>query len=538
MAITATPRFGLPQWGAGADSPSRAGFNDALDRIDDRAAYDDGAAGGTALPTGEVVDGRYAATVNGVHRALFRRAGGAWSQVGGNSWAETQYERAGAALPTTDPARVRSHPGLAAATVTENWDGSSVRGGRQAIGDLNAGLPGALHVGDHTVAVDLALRGRVYARAAASGERGFVAAAAVAGAGNLFTARDAGGSEPWLVDAAGRMRAQAPTAFGAAALATNVPFAAAPGASDLTAMDLYAATGKPALRIFRAAGDLIGSFQPDAIALGKASWSGGSISLTAPNLSLTGTVAVTGNATVSGTLGVTGKATVGSLQSGTTDVGPLTASSATVTGAFNVNGTLAVGARLDLPTNQPSGTSDGQVRIAADDTLEVFDGTNWHGTFGSGGAANASGRKHSWYQGNAPLAGNDTYVQVTGFPGGGGGGSVASMSNGNLLLNRAGLWVLQAGMFLDHGREGLNRLLLQWESGAFPGRAGIVDIRKRVITPNKGGSGAGEAQLTWVGYVTTAQAAAAVKMFVAHIADDNSTSSSTGFFLSAEYLGA
>ena len=83
MAFTLTPRLELPQWSQGSDGPSRVQFNDAFARVDARAAYDDGAAGGSTLPTSNVVDGRYAQTVNGAYRQLYRRAGGAWAQVGG-----------------------------------------------------------------------------------------------------------------------------------------------------------------------------------------------------------------------------------------------------------------------------------------------------------------------------------------------------------------------------------------------------------------------------------------------------------------------
>ena len=106
MALTLTDRLELPQWGQGSDGPSRVQFNDAFKKINDRAAYDDGAAGGSALPTAGVVTGRYAQTVDTVHRRLFRRTGSGWQQVGGTSWAETTYARADGGLPTSGAARI------------------------------------------------------------------------------------------------------------------------------------------------------------------------------------------------------------------------------------------------------------------------------------------------------------------------------------------------------------------------------------------------------------------------------------------------
>lgn len=296
MAVTTTPRFALPQYGAGSDSPSRQGFNAAFATIDAKAAYDDGAVGGTALPTTDLVNGRYAQTVDGAYRRVFRRAGGNWQQIGGNTWAETQYARADAALGTSTPARVTSHPSISGGpTVTENWDGSSSRTGQQSIGDLGARL-GSLQIGD-TGAADLAAKGRAYVRAQ-SGQRGVVAAAAAADAGHLFAAVEAGGSVPWYVDSRGRQRAQAPASFGAADLATGVALGTAPGATDTSGLDASAASGKFAQRWWRAVGDVtpIASIEQTAITLGRATWAGSSINLLAAAINLTGPLTVVGAA--------------------------------------------------------------------------------------------------------------------------------------------------------------------------------------------------------------------------------------------------
>lgn len=295
MAVTTTPRFGLPQWSAGSDTPSRTGFNDAFANLDAAAARDLGGVGGTTLPTGQF-DGTYAQTINGPYRQFYRRAGGNWQQVGGNTWAEPIYLRGDPALAANSLAYQVSHPNLSNPAVVENWDGSQVRGGRLAVTDVNPTTPGALHVGDSSAA-DLAALGRIYARTRANGERAVVASAHASGAGNLFTAREAGGSDPWYIDAQGRMRAQAPSAFGAASLTTGVPLASAPGASDATAADLYAAASKSALRVLRALGDAdpIASFGQDRITLGRsAAWNGGRIDLISPDNRVVGPLSVSG----------------------------------------------------------------------------------------------------------------------------------------------------------------------------------------------------------------------------------------------------
>lgn len=545
MALTSTPRFALPQWGAGSDSPSRTTFNSGFTTLDAKAAYDDGAVGGSALPTTDVVVGRHAQTVNGAYRSLYRRVSTGWQWIGGNAVPETLHHRADSALPTTGIARQISHPSLTNPTVIENWDGTAVRGGRLAILEQNTGATASLHVGDAS-ATDLAAKGRVYVRTTADGQRGLVLSAHGAAAGLMFSVQ-AGGSDATTIDALGRFRSQVPSAHGAATLTTGVPLSVGAAASDTSAADFYANTGKFGQRWWRAAGDTtpIGSVSDTAWVIGRGTWSGGSISLLAPTISATGAFGLTGAATISSTLGVTGATTLSSTLgvSGATTLSSTLSVSSTTTigGVANLNSDVVVGGRLDLPTNQPSGTSAGQVRITPDYTLEVYDGTNWHGTFGTAaGTANGTGpqRKHSYYQANAGLAGGDNYVQVTGFPNGGGGGNIATMSGGgNLVLNKPGLWTVSGSMFLDHGREGMNRMRINWQGGAFPGRADLTDIRKRMITFGKAGSGQAECFISWTGYVTQAQANAPIRQYVAQLADDGSTSTATAYMLMAEYLG-
>lgn len=375
MTLTLTPRFGQPQWSSGADSPSRTVFNGAFAALDQKGALDPGT-NGSALPSSDVVDGRYAHVVNGAYRQLYRRGGGAWAQVGGNMWDQTQYERAAAGTAQSASAVERSHPDLTNPTVVELWDGSSVRGGRFALGEVNPAVPSALHVGDTTSAVDLSVRGRVYARTTAANQRGFVASAHADTAGPLFTARTAGG-DPWTVDAQGRMRAQVPAAFGAGMLTANVPVSVAPGTNDLSGVDLYAASGKPALRLFRAAGDAtpIGLVEQDKITLGRSSWTGGVLEWRAPSINAIGAFKVTGastldglsvlgNATVAGTLGVTGQSNLGTVQAGA-----LTASSLASSGSLSAHNGLtssaAVGSGAELrtrPATQITGTAQQSVR--------------------------------------------------------------------------------------------------------------------------------------------------------------------------------
>ena len=372
MAITLTPRLGEPQWGSGADSPARTLFNAAFLTLDQKAAYDDGGQP-AALPTTNVVDGRYAHVVTGTTRQLYRRGGGAWHQVGGNTWGEPTYRRALAGTALAGTAHQTSHADLPAPSVLETWDGGSVRGGRQAVGDVNPTVPSAVHVGDTTIPVDLTTRGRIYARTTAAGHRGIVVAAHALDAGPLLTAREPGGTDPWTVDSLGRMRTQAPAAFGGAGFNAGVPVSVAPGATDVSGMDLHAAVDKPAVRLMRAVGDAvpIGQVRQDSIVLGRAGWVGARVDLIAPTVAVTGAMVLQGT-TVNGPLTVAGVSTLdavtalsvavsGQLSGGTVvAAGVLTAEGAKI--ATQVSGVGAtVAAR---PPAQLSGTAVQSLRAS------------------------------------------------------------------------------------------------------------------------------------------------------------------------------
>jgi hypothetical protein len=547
VTFTLTDRLGLPQWGQGSDGPSRVQLNAAFLAVNNKVAYDDGTAGASALPSSDVVNGRYAQVVDGAHRRLYRRGAGAWSQVGGNSWAEPTHHRTDGTHAVTSAARTISHTSFGTTPVTENWDGSSTRQGRQGIGDLNPGNPGALHVGDTASAVDLAVRGRIYARTTADGQRGVVASAHGSGAGHLFAAIDSGGSVPWYVDAQGRLRSQAPAAYGAASLTAGVPLASAPGGSDVTAADLYAGASKAALRIFRALGDgtAIGSFRQDAIALGRASWAGATIDLTAPTIRLNGPVTVNGELILAGGAissdNLPDDLTLLSLHTGTLNatsssvLAGVTATSLASTG--KVSGTvLAATSMLKLPTGAPAavgGEGAGQVRLGDIWQVEVYDGSNWlHGAR----IGRRSGRVHSWQQTGYTLN-NNTPMAVTGW-GVVQAGSIATLSSGNLKLNRPGLWSLRWSSFVDAGVSGYVQAQAETldNSNLFSGMPYLVKTETRQITIGVAGSGNSEVLLTWTGYVDATMAAKSIRFVVFQANDTGASTNATGAVMTAEFL--
>lgn len=306
MVLTRTDRMQQQQWSSGTDGPTRLGFNADADYLEARAAYDDGTTG-AVLPVTNVVGGRYFRRSAADGYELHRVQGAAWEWVGGSIVpTQLRYRRAAG----TDIAWSTDVAGAAsAATMTA--------AGELGTGGLVRSVAGGSAGAD--LATDLsapATTGRWFVRTRAAGERGVVAAAHASDAGVLFAAREPGGTVPWTVDAAGRMRAQAPGAFGAATLTANVPLSVAPSATDGTALDLYgrsSGTPAPALRAFPDIGDAspILSVLPAAVTLGRAAWPSGSIGLLAPTIGLTGAVAVTGSLAVSDDLSVSDDLTVG-----------------------------------------------------------------------------------------------------------------------------------------------------------------------------------------------------------------------------------
>lgn len=282
MTETRTNRHGLPQWSSGTDSGSRADFNEAFDKLNDQAAYDDGVDAAT-LPVAGVVAGRYAlVTLAGGYRTLHRRAADAtWDPIGGNTMPRAFHYRALEGQARTDTAVTFSHPGSANPGATLDYGGSAVLSGTVRIFDDDEPTRGALVVGT-SAAVDLATLGRVHVRTRAEAERGIVVRPYGDASGNLFTTQSTGGVDLLSVDALSRLRQQAVSAFGGASLPTASVVAISPtssGSDDIVnGLLLYgqaAADTKSILRIQPDnTADLvpIGLFTRTGISLGRLPW--------------------------------------------------------------------------------------------------------------------------------------------------------------------------------------------------------------------------------------------------------------------------
>lgn len=295
MTETRTNRFDLPNWDSGSDSGSRADFNEAFTKLNDLAARDDGVTQ-SALPGTGLIAGRYQLVVHGgVYRVVYRRHdGGGWDAIGGNAMPNPFHFRGIAAgVNRTDAAVTFSHPDAVNPGGTIGYDGSALLTGTVRVFDDDEAGRGALLVGT-SATPNLSTLGRAHVRTQATGERALTVQAHAADAGNLFTARTAGASDVVSIDALGRIRAQAPSAFGGAPLPTLASLAVAPTASDdddtTTGLLLHGSTGsaeilaKSILQIWRDATEgaaPLSDFKRDSISIGRLPWTNSAVTLAA-----------------------------------------------------------------------------------------------------------------------------------------------------------------------------------------------------------------------------------------------------------------
>ena len=149
----------------------------------------------------------------------------------------------------------------------------------------------------------------------------------------------------------------------------------------------------------------------------------------------------------------------------------------------------------------------------------------------SDSAPHQPGRKHGWKQLAGPLAHNSLAL-ISGWSADAGNPTIATMSAGSLLLNRAGVWSLLFMTYADMGQNGWRQQYLEWISGAWaPTTDSIGDTVTHTAT-----AGVQQRTTTWCGYVTAAEAAIAIK---AYIIQTNATTGSinVNYHLIAEYLG-
>jgi hypothetical protein len=125
-------------------------------------------------------------------------------------------------------------------------------------------------------------------------------------------------------------------------------------------------------------------------------------------------------------------------------------------------------------------------------------------------AANANGQ-HGWFGSGAPT--HNTEPQVTNWTAIAGNATIATNGGASgVLLNRAGRWSVHAWMFSDLATDRYCHLRINWPSGGFRANPDVVQGDH----PQGGYAGAGFSwvHVNWQGWVTSAQAAQAIKLYI------------------------
>lgn len=280
MTETRTPRFNLPQWSAGTDSPSRTDFNGAFSDIEGRGAYDNGD-NVSSLPVSGLVAGRYSMLiVSGDGYSLYRYSGATWQFVGGSLVPRFQRFKAIEGQAITDAAFAVEHPSEVNANIIASYGGDLTVGGVLKSWNANDAAKGALVVGWNG-SISLTTTGRAYMRTRSNSELGLVLHAHGSGAGNMLTVREPGNSDIFTVDAIGRLTQRTFAAFGGANLSPTSMVAVAPtSAADAVTngLLLYGQTAAPTKAMLTVQRDNTADTTPiaqilrDGIGLGRLPW--------------------------------------------------------------------------------------------------------------------------------------------------------------------------------------------------------------------------------------------------------------------------
>lgn len=291
MTVTSTTRTGQTKWSSGSDPLRRVQLNADADAVEAKMALDDGLTY-TALPTmAEILRGRYAmfSSGAGAYTTLYRATadGGSWIPAAGNTMPDPVLHRPHAAgdHATTDVAETWTHPSLSNPGATVTYDGQA-RVTRLTAYDFDSAARGTVYAGlSPATAPDVATLGRVHVRTRQAAEKGLVVQAHDPTAGNLFTARESGGSDVVTVDANGYLRARALSGFGGGAVNAGAAVVAAPTSASGDGVDIgvlvhgqSVATAKTIMQVRRDLADTapIINVNRDDISLGRLPWGSGS----------------------------------------------------------------------------------------------------------------------------------------------------------------------------------------------------------------------------------------------------------------------
>lgn len=146
------------------------------------------------------------------------------------------------------------------------------------------------------------------------------------------------------------------------------------------------------------------------------------------------------------------------------------------------------------------------------------------------------GRKHGWRQLAAAPTPNAAPAAITGWTPDAGNPTIATMSAGQLLLNRPGIWSLTYMVYSDATVASSALMYLDWPAGAWaPTFTQFADLRHRTTGWTRAGTL--YQHVSWTGFVTAAQAAQAIQALLCSNAS-GSPAISFDCYLIAELLGA
>lgn len=288
MTKTQTARLRQNQYSSGSDSFRRVDYNADGAFVEARAAYDDGLTYTTLPDVADIIAGRYVmySSGAGAYRSLYRatETNGAWESALGSAIPAPLIFRPHAAADFTATATALSfgHPDLAAPPGKITFDGQASFP-RVTAYDPNDIARGSVYVGTNTAHDPTAL-GRMHVRTRVNGERGLMLQPHSVDAGNLFTVREAGGSDVVTVDASGYLRARSLSGFGGGAINPGAAVVAAPTSASGDGVDIgmllhgqSTATAKTILSVRRDLADTapVLNVARDAIQVGRLPWGDG-----------------------------------------------------------------------------------------------------------------------------------------------------------------------------------------------------------------------------------------------------------------------
>ncbi|MBC8092249.1 MAG: hypothetical protein H7Y15_09995, partial [Pseudonocardia sp.] len=144
--------------------------------------------------------------------------------------------------------------------------------------------------------------------------------------------------------------------------------------------------------------------------------------------------------------------------------------------------------------------------------------------------------EHYGYSGSGTCA-HGAYQQITGWPTAGVNNSARMTGpngTGQVVLGRAGRWAVRAGAYSDHSAPGYTQIYMTWPDGPIRPMVEINDGRWH----GGGFAGAGQAWqwATWTGWVTAAEAALPIKLYI-HQVNTAASAANFTYQCSFDYMG-